>query len=234
MPDPICALVSLRLPPSDEAAFTSFYHQTYLPTLLRVVPEIEQVWRFEEFGVTGSLRWFNKQFWTLYQLAPGVSAEDFEAALNRPGREAEAAAWQDWASRALRDVRREAYRVSYAHPRQTWDGPFGSRPFFCVSVETEPERSEAFDKWYHHSYLPKIMAEVPAWAACRRYASLTPGSTLVRTVYEVTHQLAFDEAFAAMRAPHRYASNAEWDAWVGDAIRWQDATCFRPIFRFPG
>lgn len=56
----------------------------------------------------------------------------------------------------------------------------------------------------------------------------------VHTVYEVENTASFDEAFGNMRAPHRYASNAEWDHWVGNAITWQDATSFRPIFRYPG
>ncbi len=55
----------------------------------------------------------------------------------------------------------------------------------------------------------------------------------VHTVYEVENTASFDEAFGNMRAPHRYASNAEWDHWVGNAITWQDATSFRPIFRYP-
>lgn len=144
MSEQLLMLVSLRIAPAQEAAFNDFYHHRYLPALLRNAPEIEAVWRYEEFGVTGSLRWFNKQYLTQYLLKP------------------------------------------------------------------------------------------PAWAATRRYQSVDREPMRVHTVYEVESVAALDEAFGLMRAPHRFGSNADWDAWVGDAIRWQDATSFRPIYRAPG
>lgn len=223
--------VTLRIAPEHEAAFTEFYHHRYIPALLSNVPEIKSVWRYEEFGVTGSLRWFNKQFITHYQLADGVSSGAIESALKRPGREELTAEWDRWKSSHLRDVERNCQRLIYRHSREPLDGPFGSRPFFRVSVETDPLSADDFNQWYHESYLPKIMADVPAWAACRRYQTVGRVPSRVHTIYEVENSFSFDEAFAAMRAPHRYSSNAEWDQWVGKAITWQDATSFRPIFR---
>lgn len=227
-------LVTLRIAPAQEAAFNDFYHHRYLPRLLSCVPEIEAVWRFEEFGVSGSLRWFNKQFLTQYLLRPGVTAEQIEDALERPGREPEKAEWAPWRTEHLRDLERHCYAEVYRHRREPLDGIFGSRPFFRVSVETAPDRTEAFDHWYHNEYLPKIVADVPAWRAVRRYRSIGREPQQTHTIYEVDSPAALDEAFRLMRAPHRYRSNAEWDAWVGSAILWQDATSFRPIYRAPG
>jgi len=234
MESSILMTVTLRTAPEHEAGFNDFYHHRYIPALVRVAPEIEAVWRYEEFGVTGSLRWFNKQFLTLYQLAPGVTAETIEAALKRPGREAEKAEWDDWNNGRLRDLERHCHREIYRHRRESHGGPFGSRPFFRVSVETDPAKTPAFNTWYHETYLPKIMADVPGWSACRRYETLARDPVRVHTVYEAENAAGLDEAFASMRAPHRYSSNADWDHWVGKAITWQDATSFRPIFRYPG
>lgn len=234
MSEQLLMLVSLRIAPAQEAAFNDFYHHRYLPALLRTAPEIEAVWRYEEFGVTGSLRWFSKQYLTQYLLKPGVSAEQIEEVLERPGREREKEEWARWREEHLRDLERHCYQEIYRHQREPLDGPFGSRPFFRVSVETESERTHAFNDWYHGEYLPKIMADVPAWAAARRYQSVSREPRRVHTVYEVESAAALDEAFALMRAPYRYGSNADWDAWVGAAIRWQDATSFRPVYRAPG
>ena len=227
-------IVSLKIDPDREADFNEFYHHDYIPTLLRVVPEIESVWRFEEFGVTGSLRWFDKQFLTLYELRAGVTAEAIEEALGRPGREAQKDEWARWKDESLRDLERHCFREIYRHPRVPFGGPFTSRPFFRVTVETAPDRAEAFNDWYHGTYLPKIFADVPAWSAGRRYESIGRSPARVHTVYEAADAAGLEAAFAGMRAPHRYGSNAEWDRWVGDAITWQDATSFRPILRFPG
>lgn len=233
MNEQILMTVSLRIAPEHEAAFNDFYHHQYLPVLVRKVPEIEKVWRYEEFGVAGSLRWFNKQFLTHYLLAPGIGVDEIEAALKRPGREEERAEWDRWKSSRLRDLERVCHREIYRHDRQPAGGIFASRPFFRVSVENEPSKKEEFDAWYHGVYLPKILADVPAWSACRRYETMGREPVRVHTIYEAENVAGLEEAFALMRAPHRYASNADWDRWVGNAIAWQDATSFRPIFRWP-
>lgn len=112
--------VTLRIAPAQEAAFTEFYHHSYIPALLAVAPEIEAVWRYEEFGVAGSLRWFNKQLLTHYLLKPGVTQSTIESALERPGREAEKAEWARWKSEHLREVERQCYREVYRHPPGTF------------------------------------------------------------------------------------------------------------------
>jgi len=231
MSDQLMMIVSLRIPPSEEARFTDFYHHQYIPALLQVAPEIDAVWRYEEFGVTGSLRWFNKQFLTHYLFKPGVDVTDITDLLQRPGREEQTKAWAHWKQNHLVDVERHCFKEIYRHSRESADGIFGSRPFFRVSVQTEPSQTVAFNHWYHEEYLPKIMADVPAWSATRRYESLDRDPALVHTVYEVESVHTLDEAFGLMRAPYRFSSNADWDAWVGKAIVWQDATSFRPIFR---
>ncbi len=233
MSNQIMMIVSLRVAPSDEARFTEFYHHSYIPALLAAAPEIESVWRYEEFGVTGSLRWFNKQFLTHYLFRPGVSLQDIAGLMQRPGRQAQVLEWTHWSQNHLVNVERHCFKEIYRHPREPIGGIFGSRPFFRVSVQTEPHETDAFNDWYHNQYLPKIMADVPAWAATRRYASMDREPGLVHTVYEVESVQALDEAFLLMRAPYRFSSNADWDAWVGKAITWQDATSFRPIYRAP-
>lgn len=234
MTNSMLMIVSLRIAPKEEAAFNEFYHHSYIPALCSVAPEFANVWRYEEFGVTGSLRWFNKEFLTIYEIAPGVGIPQVEEALLRAGREAERAEWARWKETSLHDVQRHCYREIYRHRREPWGGIFASRPFFRVSVETAQAKTEEFNAWYHGTYLPKILADVPAWSACRRYSSVGEEPARVHTIYEAESAAGLEEAFSGMRAPHRYRSNADWDRWVGPAITWQDATSFRPIFRYPG
>jgi hypothetical protein len=227
-------MVSLRIAPEQEAGFTEFYHHRYIPRLLEVAPEIVSARRFEEYGVAGSLRWFSKRFLTVYELASETDSAGISAVLARPGREKERAEWDVWKANHLMDVHRVLYAPTYAHERVPWDGAFGSRPFFLVTVEVKADREAEFRSWYEGEYLPKIMADVPAWAACRRYTSLDRNPVHYHTVYETWDLASLEAAFALMRSPHRYASNADWDRWVGPAITHQDATSYRPIYRRPG
>ncbi|QHV00705.1 hypothetical protein [Synechocystis sp. CACIAM 05] len=227
-------VISLRIAPAAEAAFTEFYHHHYIPKLLEVVPEITTARRYEEYGVAGSLKWFSKRLLTFYELAPNVSLEQINSALSRPGREEETATWQHWKVNALQGLSRVAYQQTYAHSRCPWDGIFGNRPFFQVSVEVKPEAEPEFRAWYEESYLPKIMADVPTWAACRRYTSLDREPVIYHTIYETANLADLETSFASMRSAYRYGSNADWDRWVGTAITYQDAASYRPIFRRPG
>jgi len=227
-------IVSLRIAPEKEAEFNEFYHHRYIPKLLEVVPEIRVARRYEEYGVAGSLKWFTKRFLTVYEIASEAVLDAAIEGLSRPGREAERAEWDKWKASYMKDLSRVAYRQTYAHERVPGEGIFGSRPFFMVTVEVKPEADAEFRSWYEREYLPKIMADVPTWAACRRYTSADREPVHVHTIYEVRSLGDLEESFALMRSPHRYSSNAAWDAWVGPAIVSQDASSYRPIFRRPG
>jgi hypothetical protein len=227
-------IVSLRVAPEKEAEFNEFYHHRYIPKLLEVVPEFRAARRYEEYGVAGNLKWFTKRFITVYEIASEAVLSQALEGLSRPGREEERAQWARWKAEYLKDVTRVAYRQTYAHERVSWDGPFGSRPFFMVTVEVRPEVEPAFRSWYEGEYLPKIMADVPAWVACRRYTSVDREPIHYHTIYEVQSLQDLEEAFALMRSPHRFSSNAAWNDWVGPAITAQDASSYRPIFRRPG
>lgn len=228
-------MLSLRVAPKDEAAFTEFYHHRYIPRLLEVAPEIVSARRYEEWGVEGSLAWFRKRFLTVYELVADDPVAAVADALARPGREAEKAEWAAFLeSGAVKDVERHVYVERFAHPRRTVDGAFGGRPFFMVSVETNPAETARFDVWYETDYLPKTLADIPTFAACRRYRSLDRDVERVHTVYEANDEAALIRSFQLLRAPWRYGSNAAWEAHVGHAIRWQDAAGWRPIYRRPG
>lgn len=234
MSDKPVLIVSLRVAPEKEAEFNAFYHHRYIPKLLETVPEIVSARRYEEYGVAGSLKWFTKRFLTVYEIASEAAVEQALAGLTRPGREQERAEWERWKATALMEVSRVAYRQSYCHERRPLDGAFGSRPFFMVTVEVRPAAALEFRSWYEEDYLPKIMADVPVWIACRRYASIDRNPVHHHTIYEVSSLADLEEAFTLMRSPHRYGSNAAWDRWVGPAITSQDASSYRPIFRRPG
>lgn len=227
-------VVGLRIAPEKEADFNEFYHHRYIPQLLKVIPEFVSARRYEEYGVAGSLQWFTKRFLTISEFASEAAIETGLDGLTRPGREAEREEWDRWKASELKDLTRVVYHETYRHEREQWGGSFGNRPFFIVTVEVKPEAESEFRGWYEGEYLPKIMADVPTWAACRRYTSV--GLTPVRyhTIYEALSQSDLDRCFELMRSPHRYGSNADWDRWVGPVITYQDATSYRPIYRRPG
>src|ERR1700749_4185616 len=61
-------LVNFSVPPDVAPQFTVFYHHEFLPRIMENAPEIFNIRRYEEFGVGASLRWYNKQYLTIYQL----------------------------------------------------------------------------------------------------------------------------------------------------------------------
>lgn len=227
-------MLSLRVKPQEEAAFTDFYHHRYLPKVLELVPEITAVRRYEEWGVEGSLAWFRKRFLTVYQVEAEDPAAAVTAGLARPGGEEEQAEWARWRDRALMDVERTVFLQTWEHERRMWDGPFGGRPFFMVSVETDPEQAEAFRIWYEEDYLPKTMADIPTFVAARRYTSTAREPACSHTIYEAADEAGLIRSFQLLRAPWRYGSNEDWASRVGPQITWQDAAGWRPIYRRPG
>jgi hypothetical protein len=231
-------VVCLTVAPEDEAEFTDFYHHRYIPKLLGLFPEIASVRRYVEHNVDGTLRYYAKQQLTFYKLADGVDGTRCVAELKtRAGREAEIIEWAAWAKDRLRGLESACpYRQRYEHRRTPPNGTFFDGPFFMVSVETRPESKERFERWYEEIYLPRNVADVPLWSGCRRYESVgrSPGRQL--TIYETADTESLAGALEQMRAPHRMAENASWKDWdsgVDPAIVNEDATSFRPVFRYP-
>lgn len=227
-------MVSLRVKPQQEAAFTDYYHHRYLPQLLDLVPEITAIRRYEESGVEGSLAWFRKRHLTIYEMATDDPAAALAAGLSRAAGEALQADWDRLRERAVPEVEQVAYRQTWRHDREPGDGPFGGRPFFMVSVETDPAEEESFRDWYETDYLPKTMADIPTFVACRRYTSLGRKPERSHTIYEAADEAGLARSFQLLRAPWRFGSNEAWAGKVGQQITWQDTACWRPIFRRPG
>jgi len=231
-------LVNLSISHEKEAEFNDFYHHVYIPKLMEIIPEIETVRRYEEYNIDGLLRFYHKQYLTIYETAAKEAAHvALDAILHRPGRENEKAAWEEWEPQFLSIEHAAVYVQTYAHPRETQDGPFGSRPFFSVTVETRGgEEENQFNNWYENIYLPKNMADVPTWAACRRYCSVGGSPSRGMTIYEAGDEQGLQRSLELMRAPHRFGENSSWTRWDAGAapvIIWEDATRFRPIFRYP-
>jgi hypothetical protein len=224
-------VVSLSVDPDREADFNRYYHGEHIPAVIADVDGIRSVRRYEQFGVDGSLRWYQRQFLTIYEL-------DGERDLDRLGDEGllpsthpAMVSWQGWANH-LHDAERRTFRAVYEHPRTPWDGPFGSRPFFLVTADIGADDEPEFARWYHEEYLPRNVAEVPTWAAVRRYASAGSAPRRTFVVYEAGDEAGLQRSLASMRGAARLEENLSWHRWE-PAISYEDAAMFRPIYRWP-
>lgn len=227
-------VLSLRVDPDHEAEFNRYYHREHIPAVFGAVPELRSARRYEQFGVDGSLQWYERRFLSIYEVDPSADLERFNTRGVLPADHPERANWERQ-SRHTHDVDRRVFRQVWKHPRTAWDGPFGSRPFFCVTADIDAADEPEFAAWYHGDYLPKNVAEVPGWVAVRRYESLPGGAAPRRTfvVYEAADEPALARCLAAMRTGSRIDENLAWHRW-DDAIGYQDAATFRPIYRAPG
>lgn len=224
---------SFRLDVEREAPFSAFYHHEFLPAVLAGASGVRTTWRYQEHQVTGSLRYYRKQFLTIYACeTPG----DGEALIRLLQGRTAGAGLAGWLS-SMSDVEPpRLYVERWAHPRAPLDGIFGSRPFFMVSVELRPGVERPFHDWYETGYLPRNVADVPGWVGCRRYSSVGREPARHLAIYEAADLHGLDESLEAMRAPFRLEENMSWKKWDSGpeaAITWEDAAMFRPIYRRP-
>lgn len=231
MPDSALIAVSFRLDVEQEAPFSEFYHHRHILALMRDAPAIRSAWRYQEHHVTGSLKYYRKQFLTLLECESG---EGVRQALEALGGDPE---WEKWRASAIHDLEPPCvYRQRWAHPRRAADGNFGSRPFFMVSIELRADQAERFHDWYEQDYLPKNVADVPSWVACRRYSSEGREPARHLAIYEAQDLRGLDDSLDMMRAPFRMAENMAWKQWDSGerpVITWEDAATYKPIFRRP-
>lgn len=227
-------VVTLSVPPEKESEFNAFYHHRFLPAMLNDSPEITSIRRYEEAGISGTLRWYNKQFLTVYELASEFEVEKVDELFTRPAVADLVGEFLQWKTNHLRNFSRITYLNTWTHDRMPWDCPFGSRPIFIWQHEMKPELDDEFQEWYQESYLPLQVADIPAWAAVRRYASVNREQTRRMTVFEAADEETLNKCLNALRTGHRVWQNYEWHRRVEPAVLWQDATSFRMTYRRPG
>ncbi len=229
---PALYVVSLTVAPDAEAEFNHFYHREHIPAVLSAVPALTSVRRYAEYGVDGSLRWYERRYLAIYECSDDADVERFATVGALPAGHPAREAWDAWLEGPVGDVDRRVYRQIYEHPRLSPDGRFGRRPFFLVTADIDEGDEGEFADWYHGQYLPTNVAEVPAWTCVRRYESVGAASRRTFVVYEADSEEGLARALSAMRAGTRVDENLAWHGW-DPIIRFQDAATFRPIFRSP-
>ena len=227
-------VVSLSVPPEKEAEFNAFYQHTFLSVMLRDCPEILSIRRYEELGTSGTLRWHDKKFLTIYELDTDKAIDSTKDLFDRPELTDVMREFEQWKSNHLRAVSRVTYKNTWSHPRVAPEGPFAARPFLLFSAEMKPELETEFMDWYENSYLPVQVADIPLWSACRRYVSVEQEPRRHLTFFESTDEYTLGRCMQDLRAPHRIHANYEWHRRFEKSSTWHDATNFRCIYRRPG
>lgn len=234
MPAKPIMVVAMNVPPEKESEFNSFYHHRFLPAMLINAPEITSIRRYEEAGISGTLRWYNKQFLTIYELASEEVISKVDELFTRPALSDVVGEFQQWKTNHLRNFSRITYSNTWSHDRTPLDGAFGGRPIFIWAHEMKPEMDADFQQWYEESYLPLQVADIPCWTACRRYASIGKDPLRRLTIFEAADDATLARCLNDLRAGHRVWQNYEWHRRVEAAVLWQDAASFRIMYRRPG
>ena len=76
-------VASFRLDVEQEAPFSEYYNHRYLPGLMRDVPALRSAWRYQEHHVAGSLKYYRKQFFTIFECETQQTAEQAFDAIGR-------------------------------------------------------------------------------------------------------------------------------------------------------
>jgi hypothetical protein len=224
-------LVSFSVPPDVTPEFTRFYHHEFLPQILHNSPELANIRRYEEFGVAGTLRWYNKQYLTFYQFVDDAAVKSADELFQRAKVESVVKRFREWKEKSLFNFDRRIFMPTWRHKRQT--GQDFDGPFFLWQTEMKPKLDEEFVEWYEKTYLPLQVADLPTWSSVRRYSNTTADQTRRLTLFECANEPALLRSLEDLRSAHRIQENYDWQKRVEAAVTWQDVTSFRPIYRAP-
>lgn len=227
-------MITLGVAPEKEGEFNEFYHHRFLPGLLACAPEVLRITRFQELNISGSLRWYTKQFLTIYEFENEADIAKSDEIFKRQGISELVTEFQSWKTNDLRNFSRVNYLPRWQHERGSEDSDFGLRPFLLWAHEMKPEFDDSFQDWYENDYLPMQIADIPGWTSCRRYSSVGKEPIRHLTFFESQDEASLMRSFDDLRALHRTTQNREWKRRVEAGVTWHDATSFRCIYRRPG
>lgn len=223
-------VITLGVTPEKEGEFNEFYNHRFLPALLASAPEISSIRRYEEINPGGTLRWYTKQYLTIYELKNEESVNNADEVFLRPGLRELITEFQTWKKNDLRNFSRISYLQRWEYDRKPSDGNYGSRPLLLWSVELKPEFDAGFQDWYENQYLPLQLADIPEWCAARRYTSVARDQTRHLTFFESPDENELTRSMLSLRALHRVSQNREWKRRVDAQAIWHDATGFRCVY----
>lgn len=227
-------LITLAVAPEKEGEFNEFYHHRFLPGMLLSAPEIKTIRRYEELNVSGSLRWYNKQYITIYELENREVIDKSDEIFQRSGVKDLVTEFQNWKTNDLKNFSRISYLPRWEHERMPADGRFGNRPFLLWSLEMKAELDDQFQNWYENQYLPLQIADIPGFVAVRRYSSVGKSPVRHLTIFEAQDESALLKCLNDLRALHRTGQNREWKRRLDPAVSWHEATSFSCFYRRPG
>lgn len=227
-------VVSLSVAPEQHAAFTEFYHHHFLPTMLKETPEIIRIKRFEELGGGGSLRLYNKQTLTIYELHQDYDVFKFDELFARPSLKEAIETFGNWKSKSLRNFSRIAYQQSWSSERNASREPFQDSGLFLFGLDMKPSLDQNFQTWYETEYLPLQIADIPGWTGARRFTSVNREQSRTLTFFEAADEDAVTRCLKDLRAAHRINQNYEWQKRVEEGSSWHESISLREIYRRPG
>lgn len=225
--------VSFSIAPDLEVDFTRFYQREFLPVLLRHSPQILNVRRFEEFGVSASLSWYGRQFLTIYELRSDDVMDNIDEVFANENLREVVDTFRSWKDRAIKNFVRRNYRNTWRHARGAEHKATFSGPLFLWQTEMKPAYDSDFQNWYEDDYLPVQVAEIPTWTEARRYKSVGGDTTRHLTVFECANEGQLERSLLDLRGPNRLEQNQIWHTKVMEAVSWQAASSFRPTYRWP-
>jgi hypothetical protein len=226
-------VVSLSVAPEQHAAFTEFYHHQFLPAMLKETPEIVSIKRYEELGGGGSVRLYNKQTLTIYELKQDYDVTKADELFARESLKEVVETFGNWKSKSLRNFARISYQQSWASERNASRGIFHDGGLFLFALDMKPPLDQAFQTWYETEYLPLQIADTPGWTGVRRFTSVGREQPRTLTFFEAVDEDGVTRCLKDLRAAHRINQNYEWQKRIEEGSTWHESISLREIYRRP-
>ncbi len=227
-------VVSLSVAPEQHAAFTEFYHHHFLPAMLKETPEVVNIKRFEEMGSGGSLRLYNKQTVTIYELKHDYDVAKADELFARESLKETVEAFSNWKSKSLRNFSRISYQQTWASDRNASRAIFHDNGLFLFALDMKAPLDQEFQTWYETEYLPLQTADIPGWTSVRRFSSVGREQPRTLTFFEAADEDGVTRCLKDLRAAHRINQNYEWQRRVEEGSVWHESVSLRAIYRRPG
>jgi hypothetical protein len=129
------------------------------------------------------------------------------------------------------DGQREVLKPD-AQTVETEDHDFMTNEMIVVCLTVTPEDEAEFTDFYHHRYIPRLLAVFPEIASARRFVEHNVDGTLR---YYAKQQLTFYELAQGVDATRcvaelktragREAERSEWSAWAEHRLRGLESDC---------
>lgn len=223
-------VVDLSVDQERHAEFDNFYHNFYLPSFLRVVPEVVTARRYAQREGFPDDDLSKGHFLTVYELSSDQATDSIEKSMAGASHKDALDQLKVWQDKGLTYFDQAFYKLVCRHGRMPKFDPWLNHSIYTLRWIEKDNAPVASEDFHWVEYFNREMFKVPKWLSCRTYLRMNSSPPAYMTVFEAVDQDSIIEAVTGAGEDLDENEQRAFAEWLQRGVDWHDCLMLEPMY----